>query len=157
MKKILNILFSAALLTNVNCSAQTEKSTYKIANKFSVEGDGGWDYIAIDETTGRLFVSHGMVTQVVDSKTGKLIETIQDTKGVHGIALAPDVNKAFISCGKDSTVTIVDLQTLKLITKIKVTGSNPDAILFDRFSLKVFVYNGRSSNSSIKFVTIWRY
>ncbi len=148
MKKITTII-SILLGANFACNAQAQKSNYKIVNKFSVEGDGGWDYITMDENTGRLFVSHGTVTNVVDSKTGKLISTVQDTKGVHGIALAQDENKAFISCGKDSTITIVNLKTLELITKIKSTGANPDAILYDNFSHKIFVFNGRSSNATV--------
>ena len=139
------ILFAA----NVACTAQTGKINYKIVNRFPVEGEGGWDYIAIDENTGRLFISHGLVTNVVDSKSGKLLGTIQDTKGVHGIALAMDENKAFISCGRDSSVTIINLSSLEFIAKVKVTGANPDAILYDKFSHKVFVYNGRSSNATV--------
>src|SRR6185369_5817733 len=102
MKKSILSMVSFALVFNVTTIAQN--TTFKIVNTFHIQGDGGWDYIAVDEETGRLFVSHGMVTQVVDSKNGNLISTIEDTKGVHGIALAPDMNKAFISCGKDSTV-----------------------------------------------------
>jgi YVTN family beta-propeller protein len=147
MKKIAILI--SVLLASFACKAQAQKSNYKTVNKFSVEGDGGWDYLAMDENTGRLFISHGMVTQVVDSKTGKLIGTIQDTKGVHGIALVPDENKAFISCGKDSSVSIINLATLEPIKKVKVTGANPDAILYDKFSNRIFVYNGRSSNATV--------
>jgi DNA-binding beta-propeller fold protein YncE len=145
-------LFFAILLpviTNLSAYAQPEKSIYHVVNRFPVEGDGGWDYIAADENTGRLFVSHGMVTNVIDDHSGKLIGTIQDTKGVHGIALAQTEDKAFISCGKDSTVTVVNLATLEFISKIKVTGANPDAILYDEFSHKVFVFNGRTSNATV--------
>src|SRR5256885_39893 len=110
--KYLMIITGALILASFAGNAQTTKSNFKIVNKFSVEGDEGWDYISIDENTGRLFVSHGSVTNVVDSKTGKLIVTIPDTKGVHGIAIAQDENKAFISCGRDSTVSIVNLSTL---------------------------------------------
>lgn len=149
MKKINIIATCFLLVSNFGCIAQTPKSTYKIVNKFSVEGEGGWDYIAMDENTDRLFVSHSTVTNVVDSKSGKLLGTIQDTKGVHGIAIAQEENKAFVSCGKDSTVTIVNLSTLEFISKVKVTGANPDAILYDGFSHKVFVYNGRSSSATV--------
>ena len=149
MKKIMILISGILLGTNLICTAQTGNSNYKIMNKFPVEGDGGWDYISIDENTGRLFVSHGMVTNVVDSKTGKLAGTIQDTKGVHGIAIAQEENKAFISCGKDSSVSIVNLATLQFIAKVKVTGAGPDAILYDKFSHKVFVYNGRTSNATV--------
>ena len=85
----------------------------------------------------------------MNASNGSLIGTIPDTKGVHGIALARDLNKGFISNGKDTSVTIFDLTTLATITKIKVTGKNPDAILYDPFSQKVFVFNGRTSNSTV--------
>jgi YVTN family beta-propeller protein len=149
MRRILIILGILLLVRNFNCQGQTDGSNYKIVNRFPVEGDGGWDYLAMDENTGRLFISHGMITQVIDSKTGKLLGTIEDTKGVHGIALDRKDNKAFISCGKDSTVTIINLTTLEFICKVKITGANPDAILYDDFSEKVFVYNGRSSNATV--------
>lgn len=137
------------LISSLSCKPQSSGSTYEISKKFPVEGDGGWDYIVSDDATGRLFIAHSNVTQVIESKSGKLIYTIQDTKGVHGIALAHPEHKAFISCGKDSTVSIVDLSTLEFISKVKVTGANPDAILYDEFSHRVFVYNGRSANATV--------
>ena len=149
MKKIIAIACCIILVTNFLCYGQKETGKYQIINKFSVEGDGGWDYLSIDENSSRLFISHGMVTQVLDSKSGKLIGTIQNTNGVHGIALDQEDNKAFISCGKDSSVSIVNLTSLELIVKVKVTGANPDAILYDKFSAKVFVFNGRSSNATV--------
>jgi len=149
MKKIMTIISCLLLAANFFCFGQNEASKYRIANRFSVEGDGGWDYLTIDENTGRLFISHGNVTQVVDSQTGKLLGTVQNTKGVHGIALDPKENKAFISCGRDSSVIIINLTTFEFISKVKVTGANPDAILYDSFSDRVFVYNGRSSNATV--------
>jgi len=118
-------------------------------NKFHIEGDGGWDYLNVDESTGRIFISHSSVVQVIDEKDGKLLGTIPDTKGVHGIAIATDLNKAFISNGRDSSVTIIDLKSLAFIAKVPVTGQNPDAILYDPFSHKVFVYNGRTANATV--------
>ena len=129
--------------------AQNTSSFYKIENKFMVPGEGGWDYLSVDEATGRVFLSHGTVVNVVDEKDGKLLGTITDTKGVHGIAVANDLNKAFISNGRDSSVTIVDLKTLAFITKTSVTGQNPDAILYDPFSHKVFAFNGRTSDATV--------
>jgi DNA-binding beta-propeller fold protein YncE len=143
---IVSFLLSGSL-TILN--GQTKPSEYKIANKFPIEGDGGWDYLSIDETGGRIFVSHGMVVQVVDEKNGKLLGTIHDTKGVHGIAIASDINKVYISNGRDSSVTIIDLKSLAFKLKVSVTGQNPDAILYDQFSHKVFVYNGWSSNATV--------
>ena len=131
----------------VACSSA--QSNYKITNNIPVSGNGGWDYITIDEAANRLYVSHGNEMNVVDIVTKSLIGTIPDTKGVHGIALAKDLGKGFISNGRDTSVTIIDLKTLKFTAKVKVTGTNPDAILYDPFSQKVFTFNARSSNSTV--------
>ncbi|MFL5763525.1 MAG: YncE family protein [Bacteroidia bacterium] len=126
-----------------------QNSHYKLEKKIGLEGNGGWDYLVSDDSTGLLYVSHGMIVNVVNAANGQTIGTIPDTKGVHGIALAKDLNKGFISCGKDTSVVVFDLSTLSVITRIKVTGQNPDAILYDTFSKNVFVYNGRSSNATV--------
>lgn len=149
MKKhlLIGCLAFLGLISVLN--AQTKPSGYKIVNRFHIEGDGGWDYLSIDESSARIFVSHGTVVQIIDEKDGRLLGTIPDTKGVHGIAIAPDMNKAFISNGRDSSVTVVDLRTLSPLAKVSVTGQNPDAILYDQFSHKVFVFNGRSSNATV--------
>jgi DNA-binding beta-propeller fold protein YncE len=150
MKKMLFTLscISLAAVSSL-LSAQTKQSEYKVVNRFHLEGDGGWDYLAVDESTGRIFISHSNVVQVVDEKTGNLIGLIPDTRGVHGIALAPDLDKAFISNGRDSSVTVIELESLAFKSKVQVTGQNPDAILYDKFSHKVFVYNGRTANATI--------
>ena len=145
MKKT-NVILSLLMFLSATGFAQ---SNYRIINKIQLEGNGGWDYLTMDEGSSRLYVSHGMITQVVDLTKNVLLATIPDTKGVHGIALATDLNKGFISDGRDTSVTIIDLKTLKTIDKVKVTGNNPDAILFDPFSNKVFTFNGRSSNSTV--------
>ncbi len=150
MKKLLLLISCLILLSGGSVlKAQTGSSGYRIANRFHIEGDGGWDYLNVDESTGRIFVSHSMVVQVIDKNDGKLLGTIPDTRGVHGIAVAPDLNKAFISNGRDSSVTVIDLKSLAFITKVQVTGQNPDAILYDPFSQKVFVYNGRTANATV--------
>ncbi|MDB5283839.1 MAG: hypothetical protein JWO06_2914, partial [Bacteroidota bacterium] len=139
------VFIAIFLLTFLAGGAQS----YKIAGKIPVEGEGGWDYLVADAATGRLFVSHGNVVNVVDAKSGKLIHTIPDTKGVHGIALAPELNKGFISNGRDSSVTVFNLTTYEVVALVYVTGKNPDAILYDPFSKKVFVFNGRTSNVTV--------
>jgi len=126
-----------------------QTSGYKLENKIKLPGDGGWDYLSVDESNNRLFISHADVVLVVDLKTGKLAGTIEDTPGVHGIAVATDLNKAFISCGRSAAVKVIDLKSLAVITTITGTGENPDAILYDPFSKKVLTFNGRSSNSTV--------
>ena len=145
MKKV-NFTLSFLLFIIVCSFAQ---SNHRIVNKIPAPGNGGWDYLTVDESASRLYVSHGNEMNVIDLSTNTLIGTIPDTKGVHGIALAQDLGKGFISNGRDTSVTIIDLKTLKFLVKVKVTGNNPDAILYDPYSKKVFTFNGRSSNSTV--------
>ena len=147
MKRTIFIISCAALI--ISSSSLIAQSNYKIANKIHVEGEGGWDYLNVDEVNGTIFVSHATVAQAIDIKTGKLVGTIPDTKGIHGIAIANDLNKGFTSNGRDSSVTVFNLKTFEVITKIQVTGQNPDAILYDPYSQKVFTFNGRSNNSTV--------
>lgn len=150
MKK--SVLLFASILTFVSAMVlhgQNTGSEYKIVDKISLPTDGGWDYLSVDEAGSRLFVSHSAIVQVVDLKTGKLAGTVNETPGVHGIAIAPDLNKAFISVGRSALVKVVNLQTLEVIADVKVTGQNPDAIIYDQFSKRVFTFNGGSSNSTV--------
>jgi DNA-binding beta-propeller fold protein YncE len=146
MKTTVSISFALMLSCTTNLNAQ---SHYKPIKKINVEGEGGWDLLTMDVTTNRLFLSHKSIVQVVDVKSGKLLGTIQDTKGVHGITIAGDLNKGYISNGKDSSVTVFDLKTLAVLKKIQVTGRNPDEILYDEFSHRVFVYNAQTSNTTV--------
>jgi len=139
----------AALFSTTLLNAQTTSTEYRIAKTIHLQGDGGWDYLSVDEVNGHLFVSHSTQVNVVDLKKGEQIAIIPDTKGVHGIAIANDLNKAFISDGKDSSITVVDLKTFALIAKIGITGKNPDAILYEPFTKRIFTFNGRSSNSTV--------
>ncbi len=143
------LVVGTLLISTSGLNAQTKTTDYKIANRIQLPGDGGWDYLAADETGGRVFVSHGTMVQVVDMKTKTLAGTIDNTPGVHGIAIADDLNKGYISNGRDTSVTVFDLKTLKFISRIKITGMNPDAILYDQFSHHVFTFNGRTSNSTV--------
>jgi DNA-binding beta-propeller fold protein YncE len=148
MKKLIILISITFIFFNCNLT-KAQNSEYRIANKFHIEGDNGWDYLNVDDATGRLYVSHGMMVQVVDVSNGQVLGTIPDTKGVHGIAIATSLNKGFISCGRDTTITVFDLQTFKAMDIITVTGANPDAILYDPFTDRVFTFNGRGSNSTV--------
>lgn len=123
-------------------------SQYAIVNKIHLPGNGSWDYLSID-TKGHLYISHGNIVQIIDSKTGTVLGTVENLNGVHGIALAENLNRGFISSGKDSLVVVFDLNSFNVSERIKVTGANPDAILYDPFSNKVFTFNGRSSNATV--------
>jgi len=150
MKKItLLFCFALMVLGSTTVFAQAGKSEYKITNKIALGGAGGWDYLSVDEAAGRLYVSHASQVMVVDLKKGALAGTIADTKGVHGIAVAADLGKGFISCGRDSSVAVFDLKTLAVTARVKVTGKNPDAILYDPYKHIVLTFNGGSSNSTV--------
>jgi YVTN family beta-propeller protein len=125
------------------------QSNYKMVMKISLPGEGFWDYICVDEVNGKIYASHSSMVQVVDIKTGQLTGIIADTKGVHGIAVATDLNKGFTSNGRDSSVTVFDLKTAEKITVIKVTGRNPDAILYDSFSKRIYTGNGGSASFTV--------
>ncbi len=150
MKRTILVFVALFLpLFSMTANAQSSSTVYKVANKIYLPGETGWDYLSIESSTGRLFVSRGTMVQVVDVKDGKLIGTIPNTEGVHGIALAEDLGEGFISDGRDSSVTVFDLKTLGTITKINVTGQDPDAILYDPYTQRVFTCNGRTSNATV--------
>jgi YVTN family beta-propeller protein len=146
MKKISFVV--AAIVLGIAVQAQTSNK-YKVIKKISVAGDAGWDFLTVDEVGQHLFLSHGNVVDVVDLKTDKTIATIQDTKGVHGITVANDVNKGFISNGKDTSITVFDLKTFATLEKIKIKGISPDAMLYDEFTHRVFSFNAKSNDATV--------
>jgi DNA-binding beta-propeller fold protein YncE len=120
---------------------------YKVVNTYTVGGDGGWDYLIADAAARRLYISRGTHVMVLDLDSGKTVGDIADTPGVHGIALAPELGRGFTSNGREGTVSIFDLKTLATSSKVKV-GDNPDAILYDPATKRVFTFNGRSQDST---------
>jgi len=120
---------------------------YKVVNTYKVGGDGGWDYLTADAAARRLYISRATHVIVLDLDSGKTVGDIPDTPGVHGIALAPELGRGFTSNGRDVTVSIFDLKTLLTSSKVKV-GENPDAILYDPASKRVFTFNGRSQDAT---------
>src|SRR5260370_2772778 len=136
-----------SLLLRVAAAALAAPPTYKVVNKIKVGGGVRWDYAFVDSANHRLYVSHGTQTEVIDTSTDKLVGTIPDTKGVHGIAVANDLGRGFTSDGGDNDVTVFDLKALKVLSKVK-TGQNPDAIIYEPVSRRVFTFNGRSSDAT---------
>lgn len=120
---------------------------YKVVNTYKVGGDGGWDYLTADASARRLYISRSTHVIVLDLDSGKTVGDIADTPGVHGIALAPDLGRGFISNGRDNSVSIFDLKTLATSSKVKV-GENPDAILYDPATKRVFTFNGHSQDAT---------
>lgn len=143
MKKLI-LIFSLFLVSN----ALTAAPQYRIIKKIELGGIGFWDYLTVDNSARRLFVSHGTEVLVVDLETDNIAGNIPDTPGVHGIALAPDLNRGFISCGRSNSTIIFNLKSLEVLSQVE-TGSNPDNILYDPSGKQVFTFNGRSSDATV--------
>jgi YVTN family beta-propeller protein len=139
------LFFVALLLSQYFVFAQT--TGYHIVKKIPVPGQGSWDYLAIDENARRLYVSHGTQVEVLDVDSLAMVGKIENTPGVHGIAIAPDLGRGFVSNGQSSTVTIFDLKTLKKIADVSV-GKKPDAIIYDPATSRVFAFNGDSNSAT---------
>jgi hypothetical protein len=123
-------------------------SAYHVIKTVPVPGDDGWDYVAVDSAARRVYISHGTHVVVMNADTYAIEGDIPDTPGVHGIAIAPDLGRGFISSGRANTATIFDLKTLKTIGTAK-TDANPDAIAYDSVSKRVFTFNGRGKNATV--------
>jgi DNA-binding beta-propeller fold protein YncE len=122
-------------------------SGYHVVTTYKVGGDGGWDYLTADSDARHIYISRGTHVMVLDADSGKIVGDIADTPGVHGIALAPELGRGFVSNGREGTVSIFDMKTLATSSKVKV-GDNPDAILYDPATKRVFTFNGRSQDST---------
>lgn len=122
-------------------------SGYKVIKTVPVGGEGGWDYVYVDSRARRVYISRGTHTVVMDADTYAVVGDIPDTQGVHGIAIASDLGRGFTSNGRSNDVTIFDLKTLKPIGNVK-TDANPDAIVYDPVSKRVFTFNGRGKNTT---------
>jgi len=113
---------------------------FKVLKRFPVNGSESWDYITVDSVARRAYVAHGVRVNILDADTGEVIGTIEDTPGVHGVAIASSSNHGFSSNGKEDKVSIFDTTTLALIKKIDV-GKGPDGIYYDAASNRVFTNN----------------
>jgi len=139
MKKILTIGLIAA--------ASYAAEGYKVVGKIQIGGAGSWDYIAIDNVNRRLYASHNNEVDIVDPDAGKMIGKISDLHGVHGIAIANDLNKGFITNGSSNSVTIFDLKTFAKSGEPS-TDTGPDAVCYEPKTQHVFSINHRAGTST---------
>jgi DNA-binding beta-propeller fold protein YncE len=122
-------------------------SGYSLLKTIKLDGEGGWDYITFDSETRHLYISRATKVAVLDVDSEKVVGEIPNTQGVHGIALAMDLEKGFISDGRANDITIFDMKTLKTLGTV-AAGTNPDAIVYDAGTKRVFTMNGRSKDST---------
>ena len=139
-------IFSAVVFSHAAAPAPAS-SGYHLIKTIPVGGEGGWDYVYVDSDARRVYVSRGTHTMVLDADTYAVVGDIPDTQGVHGIAVASDLGRGFTSNGRADSVTIFDLKTLKSIGTVK-TDANPDAIIYEPVTKRVFSFNGRGKNAT---------
>jgi len=141
----LAILFAA--LFSRAATPSPGSSGYHVIKTIPIGGEGGWDYLTVDSDARRVYVSRGTHVIVLDADTYAVVGDIPDTQGVHGIAIASDLGRGFVSNGRANNATIFDLKTLKTIGTVN-TGTNPDAIVYDPVTKRVFTLNGRSKDAT---------
>ncbi len=136
------------LMLVTSAIAWSAEPSYRFLKEIPVGGEGGWDYLSVDSGARRLYVSHASKVVVIDIDKNEVVGEIADTPGVHGFAVAPDLGIGFSSNGRENKASIVDLKTLKTISKVD-TGENPDAILYVPTAREVYTFNGRSHNATV--------
>ncbi len=145
--KIGRQLFSLFLLAALSTPVAVAQG-YKTTGSIEIGGSGGWDYLTADSANRRLYVSHGTEVAVVDLDSQKPIGKISGMTRIHGIAVADDLGLGFISDGGANEVVVFDLKDLSIKNKAKA-GTNPDGIVYDSASRRVFAFNGRSQNATV--------
>jgi DNA-binding beta-propeller fold protein YncE len=148
MKRTVCSLVTALGLSLAASSASAAEGPYHLLKEIPVGGQGGWDYLTVDSAAQRLYVSHATKVVVIDLSKDQVVGEITNTPGVHGIAVAPGLQRGFVSDGRENKVSVVDLKTLATTSKVD-TGENPDAILFEPKHNEVYAFNGRSASATV--------
>lgn len=139
---LITLLWGASL-----ACGQAPEGRYRLVDSLRLGGQTGWDYLTVDTSADRLYISRGGHVQIVDLSK-KVTGDVQNTPGVHGVALVHPLGRGYTSNGRDSSVTVFDLATLAVITTIRIDARNPDAILYEPVSRRVFTFNGGSANAT---------
>jgi DNA-binding beta-propeller fold protein YncE len=142
-------VFAVSVLAaqQINAAPLPSPSGYRVIKTIPIPGDTGWDYLFVDSDARRVYVSRGTHVVVLDADSYAIVGDIPDTQGVHGIAIAKELGRGFISDGRANTATIFDLKTLQTLGTVN-TGKNPDAIVYDSVTKRVFTLNGASKDTT---------
>jgi len=142
---------AAVLLTSGAALAQTAPAAapYHLLHTIAVGGEGGWDYLSVDPAGERLYLSHGTQVDVVDLQTRRVVGTIPNTPNVHGIEAVPGAGRGYVTCGRANQCVVFDLKTLQPIGQPILTGPKPDALLYDAFSKRVFLFSNAGGKTTV--------
>jgi DNA-binding beta-propeller fold protein YncE len=121
---------------------------YAFITQIPVAGDGGWDYLSIDAAARRLYVAHGDHVDVIDIDHNAVAGSIVDTPGVHGVAIAHQLGRAYVSDGQTAQASIVDLNTLATTARV-ATGDGPDTVVYEPSRNEVYTFNGRGRSATV--------
>src|ERR1700724_4748553 len=130
------------------CATAVAQEPYKFVNEIPIGGEGGWDRLTIDSAANRLYLSHATKVVVVDLNKNVVAGEMADTPGVHGFVAVPELQRGFSSNGKESKSSVVDLKTLKTVSKID-TGESPDALVYDSKHGEVYIFNHRGNSVTV--------
>ena len=142
-------LQTAAVAASTAENAPLPAPDYRVSRSWPLGGSGGWDYLALEASGARLFISRGDRVDVVETVSGKPVGSIAHTSGVHGIAFAPALSRGFTSNGRSDTVSVFELDSLRVIQEVPVSGKKPDAIVYEPRYNRLITANGGSANLSV--------
>jgi DNA-binding beta-propeller fold protein YncE len=147
------IVLAASLLLGSLALARPAPSGYHLIAKYSFPAAEGstteyFDYITVDSAARRVYLSRGTAVQVINADTGALIGNITGFERQHGVALADEFNRGFISDGTQAKIVIFDLKTLKVIGEAKA-DPDTDCMVYDPVSKRAFSMNGDGHSSTV--------
>ena len=142
------LVVAVYFLSGSQAPVQSSGEPYKFLKEIAVGGEGGWDYLSLDDAARKLYVTHGTKVVVIDIDKDAVVGEIPGLPGVHGFAVAPELGRGFASNGQESKAAIVDLKTLQILSKVD-TGQNPDAILYEPGHKEVYTFNGRGNSATV--------
>jgi YVTN family beta-propeller protein len=129
-------------------SPQLHAQNYHVVSRWTIGGEGGWDYLHMDAPAHRLYIAHGSQVDVVNTETGKRVGAVTGLKGTHGVVLDPDGRTGYISDGGANAIVVFDRHSLAVLGSIPA-GSNPDGIVYEPTTKTVWAFNGRSSSATV--------
>ncbi len=141
-------IYGSAVLACVSLTFQAGAQGYHVVDRWTVGGEGGWDYIETDSAAHRLYIAHNVTVDVIDTQTGKKVGAITGLGGTHGVAFDAEGKYGYISDGKANAVVIFDRKTLAKVASVPV-GTNPDGIAYEPVTKTVWAFNGRSNDVSV--------
>jgi len=143
---VIHTILSGAILL-IGAGAASEAADYHLVKKIVLGGEGGWDYFKADPATHRVFIARGTHMMVL-GPDGKVLQNVTGFKDAHAVDFAPDLKRIFTSNGGANSVTILDQETLRIIAEVKIPNRDPDAILYEPISKRVFTFNGEGGNDA---------